>query len=439
MDKGSGQMRQRSLSEGMGLNTSANVILAFRDQHGLEYLRRATDIHFHGMHFELRGFQSLVYVDWHELHPNAEWPWDRLCDHLGGRGVANVHHEVQMLRLRSVHEALRDALSPAAVHTLAQIADQLAGLLPRESAEVNDSEPITEEPATNAAPARPVAEPGMRLRELADHTRMFFERICEHLSEGGKTPYSVDGAEDEGALEPKPGVRPTAPRKAPTGRAYTDCIQTVLAAAARLPQLSESFTTDWPAKSRPVLPTADPTTRQTRVWAPILAWIVLRNLPWRIAPNGDLAELYDRLMLRHALADIFGAMGMEGDARWQAASEVRLLLTKIAATADPIRSAALYEDPDARWLAGVNESGGTTYFNKEQFEELLTWLQLPRLIEVARATDDDPKLKPVHRTALTTVEQSVAHALAAAETSHYQLDKYLASFSPTPKELTTKA
>jgi glycosidase len=440
MDKGSGQMRQRSLSEGMGLNTGDNVILAFRDQYGLEYLRRATDIHYHGMHFELRGFQCLVYLDWHELHPNAEWPWDRLCDQLGGRGVSNIHQEVQMLRLRPVHDALRDAVSPAAVHTLAQVADTLAGLMPARSAEANTSAAVTEEPAKETASKSPALDPDPRLRELADHTRIFFERIRELLSEGGKTPVSIgDGTADEGALEPKPGVHPPAPRQAPDYRSYTDCIHTVLSAAARLPQLAESYTTDWPAKSRPVLPTADPATRQTRVWAPILAWIVLRNLPWRMAPNGDLAELFDRMMLRHALADIFGAMGMEGDARWQAASEVRVLLTKIAATADPIRSGALFEDPDARWLAGVNESGGTTYFNKEQFEELLTWLQLPRVIEIARATDNDPKLKAVQRTALTTLEQAVAHALAAAETSRYQLDKYLASFTATTarKEVTS--
>jgi hypothetical protein len=319
--------------------------------------------------------------------------------------------------------------------------------MPRQSAEANDAGPLTDEPARNTAPTNGVPQADTRLRELADHTRMFFERICEHLSEGGKIPYSVDGTEDEGALEPKPGVRPAAPRKAPTGRAYTDCIYTVLSAAARLPQLAESYTTDWTAKSRPVLPTADPSSRQSRVWAPILAWIVVRNLPWRMAPNEDLAELFDRLMLRHALADIFQSMGMEGEARWQAASEVRLLLTKISATADPIRSAAFFADPDACWLAGVNQSGGNTWFNKEQFEELLTWLQLPRLLKIARdlAEQDKPSqhtapaaAKQALSHAVATVEQGVAHTLAAAETSRYQLEKYLASFTTPPKELTTK-
>ena len=431
MDKGSGAMRQRSLSEGLAIPTGENIVLAFRDQYGLEYLRRATDIHYHGLTYELRGFQCLVYVDWYELRPSAEWPWDHLCDQLAGRGVHNIHQELQMLRLRPVHDALREAISPAAVHTLAQIADELAGLMPTQSAEANDPQPLTDEPARNGVPAVP--NPGPRLRELADHTRMFFERIREHLSEGGKIPASNAGLpDDEDGLEPRPGVHPPTPHQAPTYRGYTDCIYTVLSAAARLPQLAESFATDWPAKSRPILPAADPTTRQSRVWAPILAWIVLRNLPWRLAPNGDLAELYDRMMLRQALADIFGSLGMEGDARWQAAAQVRLLLTKAAATPDPVRSAALFTDPDARWLAGINESAGATYFNKEQFEELLTWLQLPRLIEIARAMAEAPKLKSVQLHALNVIEQAVAHAIATAETSGYRLDTFLAAFTPTP-------
>jgi hypothetical protein len=144
------------------------------------------------------------------------------------------------------------------------------------------------------------------------------------------------------------------------------------------------------------------------------------------------------MMLRQALADIFGSLGMQAESRWQAAAEVRLLLTKVAATSDPIRSPALFAEPDARWLAGLNESGGTTYFNKEQFEELLTWLQLPRLIEIARAMAEVHTPKPAQYTALATVEKAVAHAIAAAETSGYRLDTFLASFSSVHTEVPTR-
>ncbi len=434
MDKGSGSMRQRSLSEGMGLPTDGQAILAFRDQHGLEYLRRASDLHHHGMTFELRGFQCLVYVDWHELRPSAEWPWDRLCDQLGGRGVGNIHEELQMLRLRPVHDALREAVSAAAVHTLAQVADALAGLMPQPSAEASSTASIGEEPLPEMLPANQTADCDRRLAELAEHTRMFFERICEHLSEGGQTPATASSVADEGGLEPKAAARYPASRQSPTHRSYTDCIRSVVTAAARLPELAKFYASDWPAKSRAILPATDPLTRQGRVWAPILAWIVLRNLPWRMAPHGDLAELFDRMMLRHALADIFGAMGMEGESRWQAAAQVRLLLTKFSALPEPMRSPTIFADPDGRWLAGVNTSDGVTYVNKEQFEELLTWIQLPRLIEIARAIHDSNPLKPVELTALHGIEKSVTHTLAAMESSGYRLDTYLASFSSSRKE-----
>ncbi len=61
MDKGSGELRQKSLTEGLSLSTDSAVILAYRDTaRGFEYLRRASDVHHHGLHFELRGYQYVV-------------------------------------------------------------------------------------------------------------------------------------------------------------------------------------------------------------------------------------------------------------------------------------------------------------------------------------------------------------------------------------------
>ncbi len=407
MDKGSGQLRQRSLTEGLGLPTGENVVIHYRDTHGLEYLRRATDIHYHGMSFELRGFQCVVLLDWREMRPNTEWPWDRLCDSLHGRGVHNVHEEMAMFRMRPLHDALRDTINPASVHMLALVADQLGGHAPRQAQSVE------------ALAAQP---PDPRLRELADASHIFFERILEAL------PPEPRPAADTSPTAKLSTVVPQRP--APSWPEYSESIRSLLAAAARLPVLAQSYSTHWPAESRPVLPGKDPTTRQPRVWAPILAWIVLRTLPWQRAPQGDLAELFDRLLLRPALADIFQSIGMAGEARWQAAAQVRLLLTKAAAAPDAIRSTTFWADPDVRWLAGVNQSEGNTWFNKEQFEELLTWLQLPVLIEIARS--EPGKSQAAQLSAITAVEKSVAAARAAAATAGYNLDRYLAPPKPTP-------
>ena len=82
-----------------------------------------------------------------------------------------------------------------------------------------------------------------------------------------------------------------------------------------------------------------------------------------------------------------------------------------------IDSEAFWTDPDVRWLAGVNEASGVTYFNKEQFEELLSWIQLPALIEIARQD-------VVNLSSINEIELTVSRACSAAEDAGYKLDEY---------------
>ena len=437
MDKGSGTIRQRSLTDGLGLPTCESTVIAYRDTHGLEYLRRATDIHFHGMYFDLRGFQCVVLLDWRELRPNAEWPWDRLCDSLQGRGVPDVHQEMAMFRLRPLHDALREAVGEAATQTLAEIANELTPASPPRKESVASAAPAA------APPASPEVRIDPRLRALADKSRHFFERTLESLPHQDlSTQSATAGAGSETAAKSKSLAAALPQHPTPSGPFYTEAVRTMLAAATRLPLLAQSYSNPRPAESRPVLPGTGAASRRQHVWAPILAWIVLRNLPWQRAPHGDLAELFDRLLLRHALADIFLSMGMEGESRWQAAAQVRLLLTKAAAAPDAIRSELFWADPDVRWLAGVNQTSGVTYFNKERFEELLNWLQLPTLIDLARTASGDPPaapLQPAQLRTLAKVEAAVAAARAAAEASGYNLDVYLAETPPTPPASTPAA
>ena len=109
---------------------------------------------------------------------------------------------------------------------------------------------------------------------------------------------------------------------------------------------------------------------------------------------------------------------------------MRVLLSEPATKPNAIRSAAFFDDPDVRWLAGVNQSEGNTWFNNEQFEELLTWLQLPVLIEIARS--EPGKSQAAQLAAIAAVEKSVAAARAAAAAAGYNLDRYLAPPKPAP-------
>jgi len=390
MDKGSGALRQRSLAEGLGLPGNESLVIAYRDTHGLEYLRRASEIHRQGLNFDLRGFQCVVLLDWRELWPNSDWPWDRLCDTLQGRGVASVHEELARLRLSPLHDALRETVSAANIHLLAKVADNLV-----------DPSVLKHD------------QPDDPLSAIVEASQLFYQRIVETLPEVSSPAPSNPPAS---AAEVN-----TTPEAAPTPQPnYADTLRARLHAAAHLPALAKTYSADWAAESRPVLPGEVAASRQPRTWAPILAWIVLRSLPAHLAAHGDRAELFDRIMLRSTLADIFQSLGMEGESRWQGAAQVRVLLTEAAAAPEAIHSAAFWADPDVRWLTGANLSDGVTWFNKEQFEELLTWLQLPALIEIAAAQPVEQK------SGLAKVEAAVAAAREAAALAGYNLERYLA-------------
>ena len=330
------------------------------------------------------------------------------------------------LRLRPLHDALRAAVSPANVRALAQLANQIAQQNTEQGTVPNSSRRAKPQPAHG----KPELDP--RLRAIAEKGQLFFDRLLEQIPEENRalivradaaapsgTQTSVD-AQAADAIEP----------------AFAAGLRAMLCGAARLQALAHTYSTDWPAKSRPVLPGNAPATRHERTWAPILAWIVLRSLPSHCTPNGDRAELvalFDRLLLRATLADHFSYMGMEGEACWQAAAQVRLLLSQAAAAPDAVYSEALWVDPDVRWLAGVNQAAGITFFNREQFDELLTWLQLPALIEIAHAESTQPK--SAHSIGIAAIESSVAAARNAANRAGYNLKKYLADSTPITKVL----
>jgi hypothetical protein len=392
MDKGSGTMRQRSLSDGLALSTDESLVVTYRDAQGLEYLRRASDIHLRGLNFSLGGFQSVVLLGWHQLWPTTEWPWDRLCDSLEGRGVRSIHDEMTRLRVRPLHDALREVITSGNVQTLAGIAHDLAS---------RKSQPEFSTPNGDAAaPTADKQEIYSRLRNLIEKSRAFQRRVAEFTPESAHP-----GTPTSRSLKP-----PMPPQD------YAEVVRAQLIAAACLPSLAASCTTDWPAKSRPILPDDTPATSNERTWAPILAWIVFHSLP-----SANHIEIFDRFLFRYALAEIFASMGVEGEAGWQAAAQVRLLLSPAALAPNAIASPQLWIQPDVRWLAGVNNADGVDYFNQQQFDELLTWLQLPALLDAAQSRPAPAASAP----GIPAIEAAVTHAQQAAARSGYKLETFL--------------
>jgi glycosidase len=319
MDKGSGELRQRSLSDALGIPMDDELILVYRDaSRGLEYLKRAGDFHRHGLSMELRGYQYAVLLDWREFRHSEEWPWGELCDSLHGAGVPNADEALWKLKLRPVHEALRWAI------------DQGKVLL-----EAKDSASVAE-----------------AARKFASASDAFFARAGEAVDVKGL------------GLLPMGAVDIAAERKR----------------ALKLPEAKKP--TDW---------------------TQVAAWMVLRPVK---------LEVFDQLMMRAGLADIFTVAGLHGKDAWRAAARVRLLLHFASEEKeDLLHSRRFWDEPDVRWLASVNEAAGKTYFNQEAFAELAEWMQVPRLL--------DGKL-----TAVEAAEEMLGLS-NEAEAAGYELGKFM--------------
>lgn len=430
-DKGSGQLRQRSLWEGLGLHDRGSIVIWRDSLTGLEYMRRADQVADHGITFDLHAYQSHVLLDFREIRPTAEKPFDRLCDQLNGRGVPSLEEALLDLELRPVHDALREALDPAVIRRFVDVV---------------------------GAPTTPSAEKkdGRRQAESLDAAW----GSCEPFAHAAQSAWARRSGFSGKPLQPESLVH-----------SYRSCLRS----AMRLPSLEVLFGRPWGRAQRRVLPTLSPEVSATALWGPALAWCLLDTLAASIDRENHqrtALELFDRLRLREPFGHAFTALGLEGEDAWRAAGRLKVLLLveagagrevkpappttptstneHLSAAAEALASeaaskiptpvtssavlpaeagstipAALWSDPDVRWLTGFNESDGHAWINREAYEELLWWLALPELLKLAGMATPT-------RAAATEIAAKVQQAMDSIEKAGYKVDALIGKNTPEP-------
>ena len=464
-DKGAGHLRQQRLKDGLGVTDNPAAVLAYRDSlTRLEYLRRANDLGNQGLTLDLHAYHCHVFLDWHELYSTAERPWDRLCDHLNGRGVPNLDDALINLELQPVHDALRAQLDSGSVRTFADLA---------------------EHPRTLAN--------GIN-KKLEVERSEFYEQAwarCKSFLTQAQKAYVARRAEpdrlDAVAMPTNPAL---------LGPAFRERLR----AAMRIPAIEALFPAPWTAAARRMLPSPSPQLTATAMWGPVLGWCALELLAESIDvenPERVALDLFDRLRLREPFAQAFTALGFEGEEGWRAAARIKVVLLTAAGAGNPeeapaeltpaaaadespvvqespeigsevpaplsaapkaatvapapktgaaagkppapgIRavsepaaaetapaadervalSAALWLDPDVRWLTGVHEAEGHFYLVRERYEELLWWLLIPSLLRLAGETGPS-------RAVVVEMSKTIEEALATAEAAGYRVNVLL--------------
>ena len=451
-DKGAGALRQQRLRDGLGLSGDYANVIAFRDSlTGLHYLRRAGDLLDRGLTLELHAYQCHVFLDWREMRSTAQYPWDRLCDSLNGRGVPNLDDALVGLELEPVHDALRRQLEPGIVRMFADLAEH-----PRSRAAGKNSE---------------IDREGIELRERKEFFDQAWAR-CENLLRTAQAVYVARVPEEQRPSINKGLTDPG--RLAPVFRER-------LRAALRIPAIEALFPTPWTAAARRMLPSPSPQFTATAMWGPILAWCALELLAESIdseEPERVALDLFDRLRLREPFAQAFMALGFEGEEAWRVAARIKVVLltgagvgksdeaseiAEPAALAEEASSeeakapgkealavdvpkqlsraeepstptdeklalaSSLWFDPDVRWLTGVHEAEGHLYLVRESYEELLWWLLMPSLLRLAGEPAPG-------RADVEELSKTVEEALATAEGANYRIDELLGSAAPESEE-----
>jgi len=414
LEKQSGALRQKSLYEGLRLPWEENAILAYRDTaQGLEYLRRARDFRDHGLTVDLRGYQHMVLLEWRELRPSEAYPWDRLCDALHGSGVYSVDEALSQLRLQPLVDILHRAIRQETIQMFAKAAyASLTRELEVEAKAGKRVKRVTKKEVADVEVAAVEAD-GARtdegVGEFVESVHRFAETAL-YLAQLGGT--QIDAADDG------PAWISAATKMEDRSSVGTEGGSAAIAAGSiRLPWMVLKYPEALQAAARWVLPSNDVHIPAAQTWAPVMAWIALRELP---TPAAALA-LYDGLRLRHALAEVFSAVGVHGEQAWRAAAQVRalLLMNQYGSCSAAVRSAEFWNDADVRWLTGIH--GGVEepeYFAQEGFEAFVCWLKLPALIAVGEG--------PVVQTKAAQDVTAVAANLAyAARVAGYDVHRFL--------------
>jgi len=382
-DKGAGHLRSQSLGGAFGWPNDGNVFLGFRDiTTGLEHLERSSKLASNGYSVELHAYNCHVFLDWRELRPDGERRWDLLCDHLNGRGVRSLDEALLELEVAPLHYSLLALLQP-------EVLEALAGL--------EGAMPACGEEATSSTPAE------LLLQKI--------ETLSTQFAREGLAIYARKTGTHVPAKDPWPAI----------------CRQ--VQAAAGLPALEAEFAEAWSREAKMVLPSSDPELHPAAVWGPVLAYCVLHGMAETVGGKdaaSTVLALFERLRLREPLARAF-SFGELNDDGWRAAARVRLVFLNQTLSPKELFAGlppALWEEGDARWLLKVHEAAGEWYFNKELHQQILWWIQLPDLLQLAA-----PAEKPARAAAARSVrsveeiEQRVDEAIEHAEGAGYRLGK----------------
>lgn len=114
-DAESDSLRQRDLSDGLGLGGGEQHFVRWREHvSSLEYLKPSRDVQLYGLFVELNGYGCQVYLDVQEVF-DADGAYRHLYEQIGNHGVPSIEEALKDIEYQALYSALDDVVESAAL------------------------------------------------------------------------------------------------------------------------------------------------------------------------------------------------------------------------------------------------------------------------------------------------------------------------------------
>ncbi|MBT3239753.1 MAG: glycosyltransferase [Chloroflexi bacterium] len=104
---------RKMIGEGLNLPKDPNAYLIFQDFISKkEFIRNCLEVHKHGLYFDLKAYQTNVYVNFQIVFDNQSQDYSRLTDRLAGRGVESIQKSRMPMILEDSQNPINDTIFP---------------------------------------------------------------------------------------------------------------------------------------------------------------------------------------------------------------------------------------------------------------------------------------------------------------------------------------
>ncbi|MCR5605278.1 MAG: alpha-amylase [Treponema sp.] len=106
------KLKTRTLAEGLNLSRGANKFCIFReDRSNIWYIRRNDEIFNNGLFVNLKGFESQILLDIHEVVDDDSHKYQTICNYLNGKGSENLQTTWEELAYREIYDFMKTILT----------------------------------------------------------------------------------------------------------------------------------------------------------------------------------------------------------------------------------------------------------------------------------------------------------------------------------------